>query len=341
MRRKKIIFLAASMLLCNKLGASEPLYIANLPNIHEYELFANNGWTGNWYVGYDHCWITELPPAPEKKNFKKAFIGVKLGRAKSLKQLKAGIQGEIDALSQKLAEAAPAEKANLTAEIESLKKKSPENAKIIIAVSDNADFSGRKSYLAALNSEIPLEGDNSEALNNVGESRWFWTEVPMSAISAEKTNFVAAWSDNPLFASVSYAPVIAAGWSEKNKYAYLSTDNFGKAPKNPEKKISFFTPALCIRLVPDNKQIFKVSVLKAEINDGVLRVQANIEGEPERLRLRVFDDNGEVSTGFGISTPPWHITAHNLEKGRYSFELDAEDRFGNRAESGKKTFAVE
>jgi len=32
---------------------------------------------------------------------------------------------------------------------------------------------------------------------------------------------------------------------------------------------------------------------------------------------------------------------HNLEKGRYSFELDAEDRFGNRAESGKKTFAVE
>ncbi|PKM99422.1 MAG: hypothetical protein CVU78_06335 [Elusimicrobia bacterium HGW-Elusimicrobia-2] len=343
MMKKKILLscAAAALFLCRQSRAAEPLYIADLPNIHEYELFANNGWAGNWYVGYDHCWIAELPPVPEKKKFKKAFLGVKLGRAKTLKQIEAGVQAEIDSQKKKLEGASPAEQENLKAEIESLKKQSAEKAAIHISISSDSDFSGKETYTAAFNSEIPLEGDYNEAMNNVGESRWFWTEVPISAISAEQSNFVAAWSDNPLFTSVSYAPVIAAGWSEKNKYAYLSTDNFGKAPGNLEKKISFFTPALCIKLVAEHEQNLKVRVLKAGINDGILRVCAAVEGAPERLRLRVFADNGEIPTGFGISAPPWCLTIYKLEKGRYSFYLDAEDCYGNKAVSEKKTFAVE
>ncbi len=291
-----------------------------MPNIHEYELFANNGWTGNWYVGYDHCWIVKLPAVKEIKKFNKAFLGVKLGRAKTAKQLETALQAEID--GQK-------------------KKESAENLPVYISVSDDADFSDNKKHIAAFNSEIPLEGDYNEALNNVGSGRWFWKEVPLSSISADKENFVAVWSDNGLFTSASYAPVIAAGWSAKDKYAYLSTDNFGKAPENLEKKISFFTPALCIKLVPENKKELKVEIKKAGINEGILRVCADVKGVPERLRLRIFRGKEEIPTGYGISAPPWCLTIYKLEKGRYSFYLDAEDYFGNRSESAKKTFAVE
>lgn len=339
---KRMLIACAAALLLSEAALAEPLYIAELPNIHEYELFANNGWTGNWYLGYDHCWIAELPPIPEKKNFKKAFLGVKLGRAKTPAQLTAGIRAEIEALEQKLEAAAPAERANLKAEVESLKKISAEGASIHIAVSDGPDFSGKNTQRAAFISEIPLEGDNNEALNNVGESRWFWTEVPMADISPDKPNFVAAWSDSPLLKSVAYAPVIAAGWSEKNQYAYLSTDNFGKAPKNLEKKISFFTPALVIKLVPENKERLGVSIKKAGINNGILRVCAEAVGSPERLRLRVFDDKEkEIPSGFGISSPPWCLTLHKVSKGRYSFHIEAEDRYGNNAKSAKKSFVVE
>ncbi|MCD6311943.1 MAG: hypothetical protein J7M11_05740 [Elusimicrobia bacterium] len=346
MLKKKILFFCAAALLfrtASPLHAGEPRYIADLPNIHEYELFANNGWTGNWYVGYDHCWIVKLPPVREIKKFKKAFLGVKLGRAKTAAQIANLIQSEINAQKKKLEGASPAEKENLLREMEELKKKKnlAKNSPIYLSVSNDSDFSDNKKYSAALNSEIPMEGDYNEALNNVGSGRWFWKEVPLSSISPDKENFVAVWSDNSLFTSASYAPVIAAGWSEKGKYAHLSTDNFGKAPKSLEKKISFFTPALCIKLVPENKKELKVRIKKAGVNDGTLRVCADIDGVPERLRLRVFRGKEEIPTGYGISTPPWCLTLYKLEKGRYSFYLDAEDYYGNRAKSAKKTFAVE
>ncbi|MEA2081948.1 MAG: hypothetical protein U9O97_04355 [Elusimicrobiota bacterium] len=324
-------------------AAAEPRYIANLPNIHEYELFSNNGWTGNWYVGYDHSWIVKLPPVKGINKFKKAFIGVKLGRAKTAKQLETALQTEINAQKEKLEGASPAEKENLVSEIESLKKKkeSAAIASVCISVSENSDFSDNKKYIAAQNSEIPLDGDHNEALNNIGSAQWFWKEVPLSSISENKNNFVAVWSENALFTSASYAPVIAAGWSEKNKYAYLSTDNFGKAPKNLEKKISFFTPGLCIKLVPENNEKLKLKIKKAGINEGTLRVCAAVEGIPERLRLRVFRGKEEIQTGYGISSPPWCLTLYKIKKGRYSFYLEAEDYFGNNAKSAKKTFTVE
>ncbi|MBA3066697.1 hypothetical protein FP828_09445 [bacterium] len=347
MLRKKILFFCVSSTLffCPPapLAAESPRYIADLPNIHEYELFANNGWNGNWYVGYDHCWIVKLSPVKDIKKFKKAFIGVKLGRAKTAKQIEAAIQAVIDSQNKKLEEASPSEKKNLNAEIEALKKKkeAAANSAIYISVSDDSDFSDNKKYIAAQAAEIPLEGDFNEALNDVGGGRWFWKEVPLSSISADKENFVAVWSANGLFTSASYAPVIAAGWSEKDKYAYLTTDNAGEAPKRLEKNISFFTPALCIKLVPENKEELKVEITKAGITDGVLRVCGDVEGVPERIRLRVFRGKEEIPTGYGIASPPWCLTIYKLEKGRYNFYLDAEDYFGNRARSAEKTFAVE
>src|SRR4051812_43087663 len=60
-----------------------PVYVAANPNINDYTLFANSGWDGNWYVGYNTCWIKKLPPIPPG-NYSHAYIGAKLGRMKLL-----------------------------------------------------------------------------------------------------------------------------------------------------------------------------------------------------------------------------------------------------------------
>src|SRR5206468_2135465 len=58
-----------------------PLFIADLPNPNDFGLFANGGWDGNWYIGYHTCWVQKLT-VPDG-SYKRAFIGVKLGRMKN------------------------------------------------------------------------------------------------------------------------------------------------------------------------------------------------------------------------------------------------------------------
>ena len=42
-----------------------PVFVAQTPNPNDYSLFANAGWDGNWYVGYNNGWIKKLPPIPQ------------------------------------------------------------------------------------------------------------------------------------------------------------------------------------------------------------------------------------------------------------------------------------
>ncbi len=37
-----------------------PLFIADLPNPNNFSLFANGGWDGSWYVGFNTCWMQKL-----------------------------------------------------------------------------------------------------------------------------------------------------------------------------------------------------------------------------------------------------------------------------------------
>ncbi|MEE9316262.1 MAG: hypothetical protein V3U97_04040, partial [bacterium] len=60
-----------------------PVIIAEVENLNDFALFATSGWDGNWYVGYNHAWVTRLPEAPEG-NYAKAYLGAKLGRAKNV-----------------------------------------------------------------------------------------------------------------------------------------------------------------------------------------------------------------------------------------------------------------
>src|SRR5438552_11484315 len=58
-----------------------PVFIAKLPNPNDYNLFANGGWDGNWYVGYNTCWIKKLPSI-RRGEYARAYIGTKVGRMK-------------------------------------------------------------------------------------------------------------------------------------------------------------------------------------------------------------------------------------------------------------------
>jgi len=345
--RKYLLFffiLASNIYHLSSSFAAQPLYIAELPNIHEYDLFANNGWDGNWYAGYDHAWIQKLRAVPERDDYKKAFIGVKLGRAKTKKQIDKKLSQQINDAEKKLAPAGGDEKKNLLAGIENLKKKKElsNSIKFYMALSDDSDFSDDKKYFLAENSEIPLEGDWEEAINNIGCSRWFWAEVPVDKISKERENYIAVWSDNPLLDSAVFAPVIAAGWSDSDgKDSFLVTETAGKPPEGIEKSISFFAPALCVKLVPENNFKVSVSIKELKIEKKTIRILINAEGEITRIHAKLFREKDEIPAGYGITEPPHAITVRDLEKGEYRLRLVAEDRFGNRGESGTKTFTVE
>src|SRR5579871_1723543 len=60
-----------------------PVFVEQVNNPNDYSLFANAGWDGNWYVGYNNGWIKKFPPI-SKGNFAHAYLGAKLGRMKTL-----------------------------------------------------------------------------------------------------------------------------------------------------------------------------------------------------------------------------------------------------------------
>jgi len=325
--------------------ALEPVFVSELPNPNEYELFANNGWDGNWYVGYDHAWILKLDLSSVKGNFKKAFIGAKLGRAKTKKQIEKLLKQMI---SQKESEIEKMEKKDerkrASEELEKLKQKQKyvDEINFYIAISEDEDFSNDRKYLLARNSEIPLEGDMTEAINFVGESQWFWVEVPISEISFKGQNYIAIWSDNPLLTSTAFAPILAAGWTEKKaNIRFLTTDNKGKAPKTCEKKISFFSPALAMKLVPENTERVFVKIRNFQVEKNVLRVFPEVKGRLiTRVFLKVYHGKKQVPSGFGEVTPPYFLTVRDLKEGRYSFTVVAENWWGNTDESEKINFEI-
>src|ERR1700679_591845 len=63
--------------------AGFPVFVATHSNPDDYAAFANSGWDGNWFVGYDNAWVQKLPPLPGG-NYAHAYIGAKLGRMKML-----------------------------------------------------------------------------------------------------------------------------------------------------------------------------------------------------------------------------------------------------------------
>jgi len=236
--KKSEVFLTGLLFLIGPVLIAGPVYVAKLTDLNSYNLFANGGWDGNWYIGYNNCWIEELPapPQPVGGKYVRAYIGVKIGRAKTR-----NISGR------------------------PVWEKEPIPGSIYVAISDTPSWRGQDSFFLADTSEIPLEGDQENALEGVGESRWFWTEIPLEKINFSGPNFIAVWSPTPYFVSRDSAPILAGGWGDKEVNTWLDNTIAGYPPLSAELKtpVTIFEPAIALKLIPENApQINNAELIK-------------------------------------------------------------------------------
>jgi hypothetical protein len=277
-------------------SADYPVFIAQIPNPNDYSLFANNGWDGNWYVGYNNGWIKKLPPIPQG-NYAHAYLGAKLGRMKTLPPV--GKPPDFN----------------------------PVPGEIWIALSSTPAWTSQQRLKLTTTDDIPLDGNSEYALENTGESQWFWTEVPLDSVNFAGDNYVALWSPTPELISVSSSPVLAAGWGGKEVNTWLANNIKGEPPKDPKTALatglSYFQPAIALKLVPaGNPHPMRVRVISWQNGtDNHLKpiISGSAEGESiERVWVEYNNHNrtGDVVRG------QWVQVGRSLWKAPYMFSLD-------------------
>ncbi len=200
-----------------------PKFVSLIDDLNMYYLYANGGFHADWYVGYNNAWIVKLPPI-DKEGYVKAFIGAKLGRAKNTSYPTAS----------------------------DLK---PIESKIFVSISDSPKFPP-KAYLLCENSDIPFEALEEESIRWVDSAKWFWTEIPLKAISSDKDNYVAIWAQSQNLTSSQTSPIIAAGYLDDGKEnVWVNTSIKGSistVENSLEIPISGIKPAIVIKLIKEN-----------------------------------------------------------------------------------------
>jgi len=328
-----------------------PAIIAEVKNLNDFGLFATSGWDGNWYVGYNHAWVTKLPQAP-KGNYTKAYLGAKLGRAKNImrrqlerarthfERLKNLPEEQREALAKQLKYESFKK---IGEKIEELGRKLslPDSGKIYIGINSSPGWGRNHSFFLVSEEDIPLEGDPEEALEGVGEAKWFWVEVPLSLISFDKENYLAIWSPDETLNSAQVSPILASAWGSKETNTWLDEKSEGRPPSFLSRSVTIFEPALAIKLVPANDKRVSVEIIDImdaeEIREKSV-VSATVSGEDiVRAWLEISRDkspagiDGWVRSGrfaFGV---PYSITIDpdKLEGGIHYFRVGAEDFWGN------------
>lgn len=216
-----------------------PLYISALRDLNRFYLYANGGDDANWYVGYNNCWIVQFPPV-QYGTYKRAFIGAKLGRAKTMS--KADRPWETEAI--------------------------PGN--IFVGLSPNTSFTSRQSYLLVKSDDIPKEVTNGDYLENTGNSQWFFTEIPIAALSNIGNNYLALWSDSENFDSSKKSPIVAGGKTPGiSDIVWINRSMKGTAPIDGktalEIPVNGLAPAIMIKLVPENDLKVLVRALSVSV----------------------------------------------------------------------------
>src|SRR5208282_1324933 len=108
-----------------------PTYVTLAPTVHDYTRFADGGPDANWYIGFNNAWIVKLPAAP-RGEFPHAFIGAKIGRAKT----------------------------RPTPGKPWLRESLP--GKVYIGISPTASWSSEQSFFLAETADVPAEADPQE-----------------------------------------------------------------------------------------------------------------------------------------------------------------------------------
>lgn len=231
-----------------------PAYFSLVKDLGRFYMYANGGFNADWYVGYNNAWIVKLPPIPVG-TYAKAYIGAKLGRAK----IKSWPQGW---------------------------DKTPIPGKIYMAVAQDPRFTSDNMYFLADTTDLPLEPLPNDSLDGVDSAKWFWTEIPLSRVSAEKENYLALWAAARYFTSSSSSPIIAAAISDdKEENVWLNRSIRGNPPSGDgvlETPISGIKPALAFKLVPQNDYKVFIKGFMGELADGNILVSFSAIGEDIR-----------------------------------------------------------
>ena len=205
-----------------------PTYITLGASVNDFTRFADGGTDGNWYVGFNNAWIVKLPPAPTGE-FSRAYIGARLGRAKTRPN---------------------ANKPWLRERIE---------GRISMGLSQTPSFTSEQSFFLVDTGEMPLEGDAQAVLDGIGAAEWYWTEVPVAQISTARPNYLIIWSPSKFLVRSSSAPILAAAAEEEGAVrgeprAWNNRSVLGVPPRTPngalETPLPNMMPALAIKLVP-------------------------------------------------------------------------------------------
>jgi hypothetical protein len=291
-----LCFLSASTL--HAASRDFPVYIAQTANPNDYALFANSGWDGNWYVGYNNGWIKKLPAIPNGK-YARAYLGAKLGRMKTMP---------------------PTSKPP---------EFNPVPGEIWMAVAATPTWSNSPRVKLTTTEDIPLESSQDYALENTGESQWFWTEIPLESVNLAGENYVALWSPTPALLSVSSSPVLAAAWGGKEINTWLAKDIKGSPPADPKTAlstgISVFQPAIAIKLIPAGPP-----------HPMQVRIASWQNGTPDHLKPilsssvngdsveRVWVEYEKPNRRGDVVRKDWIQIGRSLWKAPYCFTLDQE-----------------
>jgi len=308
-----------------------PVYVCQISNINDYQIFANAGWDGNWYIGYNVCWIEQLSLSniPDIK-YRKAFIGAKIGRAKTR-----------------------------TAPGKPSWEKEPIPGEIYIGISSTPAWKSSQRYFLASAEDMPLEADFENALEGTGESRWFWREVPLEQVNFNGPNYIALWSPTDYFISRDTAPILCGGWGARNaeKNTWLNDEISGVAPMFPESSlktpISVFEPAIAMKLIPAGTER-QIPVNITAINESNKNPQDKIifstisAPEIERSWLEVSEVNEETGqsdwkkTSKYLYNPPYIFTmkANGLPTGKVLIRIACADIWSNKGYSQPIEFEV-
>lgn len=231
-----------------------PAYFSLIKDASRFYLYANGGFNADWYVGYNNSWIVRLPPVPIGTGAK-AYIGAKLGRAKIMSWPQSW-------------------------------DKTPIPGKIYMAVGQEPDFTSENMYFLTEAADLPLEPLPNDSLEGVDSAQWFWAEVPLSRLSAERPNYLALWSASRYFTASSSAPIVAAALSDdRNENVWLNRSIRGNPPSGAdvlETPISGLKPALAVKLVPQNDYKVYIKGFMGEVNGSDIIVSFSAIGEDIR-----------------------------------------------------------
>jgi len=292
------LFLMSGLVPLKAAEQDVPVYVTQIQNPNDYALFANGGWDGNWYVGWNNGWVKRLPPIPSGR-YARAYIGAKLGRMKTLPP-----------------EGRPP-------------KFNPISGEIWMAIASTPSWSADQKMRLTSTEDIPLESSAEYALENTGEAEWFWTEIPLANVTMTGDNYLAIWSTSTALVSVSSAPVLAAGWGGKEINAWVAKDLKGEPPANSRgalsTPVSYFQPALALKLIPvGDSHPMQVRILSWHNGTADhLRpiLFSSVKGESiERVWIECSEHvrHGDVVQG------QWKQVGRSLWKAPYVFSLNQE-----------------